>query len=64
MAGTSVLPIEGFGEGEGSIQLRRVMCLGTEDNLLQCPYEMSTSSCPHSQDAAVHCRGTAIGFHM
>lgn len=45
----------GFGQGSGPIVLDDVACVGTESNILQCPFDAITTDCRHSEDAGVRC---------
>ena len=47
-----------FGQGTGPILLDDVHCNGTEDRLVDCPYDPSTLDCVHSEDASVRCQIT------
>lgn len=47
-----------FGQGSGAIILDDVQCTGSEDNLVDCPYDRSTLDCTHSEDAGVRCQIT------
>ena len=47
-----------FGQGTGPIVLDDVRCAGTEDRLVDCPYDPSTVDCVHSEDASVRCQIT------
>jgi len=47
-----------FGQGSGAIVLDDVQCTGSEDNLVDCPYDRSTLDCTHSEDAGVRCQIT------
>ena len=47
-----------FGQGSGPIVLDDVRCVGTEDRLIDCPYDPSTIDCAHSEDASVRCQIT------
>ena len=47
-----------FGRGSGAIVLDDVRCTGTEDNLVDCPFDRSTVDCTHSDDAGVRCQIT------
>ena len=47
-----------FGQGSGPIVLDDVRCVGTEDRLIDCPYDPSTVDCVHSEDASVRCQIT------
>ena len=44
-----------YGQGSGPIVLDDVRCTGTEDRLVDCPYDPSTVDCVHSEDASVRC---------
>ena len=46
-----------FGLGTGSILMAYVACTGLETHLANCSH--STPYCYHSEDAGVHCPGTA-----
>ena len=47
-----------FGEGVGPIWLNNVACSGAENMLLNCDFSgLIVSSCTHSEDAGVRCRG-------
>ena len=45
--------------GTGPIFLDELDCRGTEDNLLECNAftDLGLSTCDHSQDVGVRCRG-------
>uniref|UniRef100_A0A1X7SJ47 SRCR domain-containing protein n=1 Tax=Amphimedon queenslandica TaxID=400682 RepID=A0A1X7SJ47_AMPQE len=43
-----------FGQGNGSIHLDNVQCLGTEQLLTNCTHS-ATHNCGHSKDAGVAC---------
>lgn len=45
-----------FGQGTGPIFLDEVLCVGTENGLLDCP-NMRQNDCRHSEDAGVRCQG-------
>ena len=48
--------IKSFGAGDGPIFLDLVGCIGTEENLLQCPSRgLEVHSCSHADDAGVQC---------
>ena len=47
-----------FGRGSGAIVLDDVRCTGTEDSLVECPFDRSTADCTHSEDAGVRCQIT------
>ena len=50
-----------FGEGSGRIWLDRVGCLGTEDNLAECPsMDLVYHNCQHNLDAGVICANEDI----
>ncbi|XP_066566457.1 deleted in malignant brain tumors 1 protein-like [Amia ocellicauda] len=49
-----------FGQGSGNIALDDVACVGTETSLLNCPANLGSNNCDHSEDAGVVCSGTAI----
>ena len=44
-----------YGRGPGPIVLDDVACVGTESNILSCPFDRDTSDCQHSEDAGVTC---------
>lgn len=44
-----------FGQGSGAIVLDNVACTGSEERLINCPYDSHTGDCYHSQDASVRC---------
>ena len=44
-----------FGRGSGAIVLDNVACTGSEQRLMNCPYDSHTADCSHSQDAGVRC---------
>ena len=49
-----------FGQGTGPIWLNRLLCTGTEQNILECPrvYGLGNpSGCSHSEDVSVVCPG-------
>ena len=48
-----------FGQGNGSIAIENVGCVGTENQLLACSSSpiFSTGTCTHSEDAGVVCEG-------
>ena len=54
--GSSVYTWAYFGQGSGPILLDDVACTGSENRLVDCPYDTYTSDCGHSQDAGVYCR--------
>ena len=47
-----------FGNGNGTILLSGVNCLGTEERLIDCPrsFPIGMTSCTHSQDVGVVCQ--------
>ena len=48
-----------FGQGNGTIAIGDVACVGTETSLLSCSSSaIFGTSCTHSQDAGVGCEGT------
>ena len=49
-----------FGAGTGSIFLSSVGCSGTENGLLMCSHNTSTSGCSHSDDAGLRCQCKCI----
>ena len=48
----------GFGQGTGPIFLDNVQCTGTEDRLVDCPYDQNAVNCSNFTDASVHCQIT------
>ena len=44
-----------FGQGSGAILLDNVACTGTEEKLVNCPYDSHTGDCFHSEDAGLRC---------
>ena len=44
-----------FGRGSGAILLDNVACTGTEERLVNCPYDSHTGDCFHSEDAGIRC---------
>lgn len=50
-----------FGEGQGSIWLDDVNCIGNETSLLHCQRPaFGENNCGHGEDAGVICSGTCI----
>ena len=47
-----------FGRGSGAIVLDNVACTGSEQRLINCPFDSHTADCYHSQDAGVRCQIT------
>ena len=48
-----------FGQGNGTIAIEDVACVGTETSLLSCSSSaIFGTTCSHSQDAGVGCEGT------
>ena len=47
-----------FGQGSGPIVLDDVRCAGTEERLVDCPYDQNTADCSHSEDSSVRCQIT------
>ena len=46
-----------YGQGTGPIFFDELRCVGTEDNLLNCPRnEIAVHDCSHFEDASVECR--------
>ena len=45
----------GFEQGSGPVALDNVQCVGTEDRLVDCPYDQSAVNC---SDASVQCQIT------
>ncbi len=53
-----------FGEGDGTILVHNVTCLGNESRLVDCPLQLHDDGiCQHSQDAGVICQaeGSELG---
>ena len=47
-----------FGQGNGTIAIENVACVGTETSLLSCiSSPIFGTTCSHSQDAGVGCEG-------
>ena len=44
-----------FGQGSDAILLDNVACTGTEERLINCPYDSHTGDCFHSEDAGLRC---------
>ena len=44
-----------FGRGSGAILLDDVACTGTEERLVNCPYDSHTGDCFHYEDAGIRC---------
>ena len=45
-----------FPEGTGNVWLDNVGCTGTEEKLVDCPFNtVGNNSCGHSEDASVRC---------
>ncbi|XP_051546810.1 deleted in malignant brain tumors 1 protein-like [Myxocyprinus asiaticus] len=44
-----------FGQGSGSVWIKNVKCVGTESDLMSCPYDLGSLSCGHEKDAGVIC---------
>lgn len=50
-----------FGQGTGTVWMEDLKCTGQELTVKQCPSKaLGTSTCSHTQDAGVICRGTII----
>ena len=48
-----------FGQGNGTIWLDDVQCVGTESYLYQCPAaELGDHNCAHFEDVGIRCGGT------
>ena len=54
--GSITLGRSAYGEGIGYISVTHIGCFGTEDNITSCDTD-SISTCSHSEDASVICRG-------
>ena len=63
-AGGTALPNAYFGQGNGSVQLDNVNCIGSENSLLNCSnYGVGVTSCTHAHDASVNCTGKGPSNH-
>ena len=55
------LPVSGrdsvYGQGNGTILLDDLECLGSESNLFECEQKSGSHDCTHQEDAAVVCDG-------
>ena len=50
-----------FGQGNGTIWLDDVQCVGTESYLYQCPAaELGDHNCAHFEDVGIRCGGRKI----
>jgi len=49
-----------FGQGTGPIHLDDLGCRGSEQRLIDCPYD-ATHNCVHFEDTGVRCQGCASG---
>ena len=45
-----------FGSSPGNLTFNNVQCNGSEQNIFECPYSITTS-CDHFQTAGVKCSG-------
>ena len=55
--GAIALPGAHFGVGTGPIFIKRALCSGSEDSILECQQSLDDDSCSHSNDASVICLG-------
>ena len=60
ITGAEALSSATFGEGVGDIYLDDVQCSGSENRLIDCPYN-PIDNCVHAEDAGVRCQGCATG---
>jgi len=44
-----------YGQGTGPILMDDVACIGSESDLINCPFDNHTGDCRHSEDASVRC---------
>ena len=51
-----------YGQGNGSILLDDVACLGSESSLFDCNFDPVTSDCSHREDAGVRCLDRSKGI--
>ncbi len=57
LGATSATTLAQFGRGSGPIFLDDVLCIGTEDRLLDCNHTGTNNhNCGHSEDAGVVCQ--------
>ena len=59
----AVSPQFTVGEGKGPIHFTNFMCNGTEQSIIECSFqsvELYASTCDHSRDIHLACRGEAI----
>lgn len=59
----AVPPLFTVGEGTGPIHFTDFMCNGTEQSITECsfqPVELYFSTCDHSRDIYLACRGEAM----
>ena len=60
MIAVSVYYSTHFGQGTGPIWINRLLCIGTEQNILECPRQFELGNpyaCSHSEDVSVVCPG-------
>ena len=56
LGASEAVPLAGFGQGSGPVQLDNVQCLGTESSLADCPANpINQHNCGHNEDAGVRC---------
>ncbi|XP_051976517.1 deleted in malignant brain tumors 1 protein-like [Xyrauchen texanus] len=44
-----------FGQESGPVWMKNIKCVGTESDLMSCPYDSGSLSCGHEKDAGVIC---------
>ena len=49
--------VSNFSQGSGPIFVTQLECGGDEMSILECPFDLDTSDCSHSNDAGVQCYG-------
>ena len=61
---TTVAAIAYFGAGDGNIWLDEVDCVGTEENIFDCPSSLDLHDCSHFEDVGLRCfNDTLIGMY-
>ena len=54
--GPEVIMDSSFPEGTGNVWLDNVGCTGTEEELVDCPFNtVGSNNCGHSEDASMRC---------